>query len=135
MKTILAIEDEPSILENILETLAFGGFSAVGAANGLIGVHLARQHLPNLILCDALMPELDGYHVLLDLRSDPATASIPFIFLTARVEREAVQQALASGADGYLTKPFTVSELLVAVTAGLERHAAIVPEHEKKVED
>jgi two-component system sensor histidine kinase/response regulator len=132
---ILAIEDEPSILENVLETLELGGFKALGAPDGLAGLELARQHLPDLIISDVMMPGMDGYDVLLALRSEAATASIPFIFLTARAERAAVRQAMEFGADDYLVKPFTTSELLVAVTSRLTRHAGIAQEQQDKLKD
>src|SRR5258708_4226966 len=135
MTTILAIEDDPAILENILETLETDNFTTLGAENGRVGVEKARQHLPDLIVSDIMMPELDGYDVLLNLRGDPATASIPFIFLTARTDRAAVRQGMEFGADDYLTKPFTPSELLAAVTARLERQIAIVSEQKKKMEE
>lgn len=135
MTTILAIEDEPSILENILETLELGEFKALGAENGLIGVQMAREHRPDLIISDITMPEMDGYDVLAELRSDPDTATIPFIFLTARTEREAMRQAFEFGADDYLSKPFSPSDLLVAVTARLNRHSTIVQEQQQKLNE
>jgi two-component system sensor histidine kinase/response regulator len=135
MTTVLAIEDEPAILENILETLEFGAFTALGAKNGLVGVNMARQHLPDLIVSDIMMPEMDGYAVLNELRNDPTTASIPFIFLTAKTERESIRHAMQIGADDYLTKPFTPSELLVAINSRLERHTRIVEEQQQKLKE
>ena len=135
MTTILAIEDEPAILENILETLEFGDFKGIGAPNGLIGVAMAREHLPDLVLCDIMMPELNGYDVLLQLRGDPTTASIPFIFLSAKAEREAQRQGMEYGADDFVTKPFTPAELLVAINTRLERRSTIVQEQEGKLQD
>src|SRR5262249_41917783 len=135
MTTILKLEDDQSMRDNILETLELGEFKALGAENGLIGVRMAREHHPDLIISDITMPEMDGYDVLAELRSDPATASIPFIFLTARTEREAVRQAFEFGADDYLSKPFTPSDLLVAVTARLSRHSTIVQEQQQKLNE
>jgi DNA-binding response OmpR family regulator len=121
MTTILVIEDEATILENILETLEFGEFTAFGAQDGQTGIKLARLHLPDLILSDIMLPEMDGYQVLAELRSDPTTASIPFIFMSAMTDRETSRQAMERGANGYLTKPFTPAELLIAVRTGLDR--------------
>jgi CheY-like chemotaxis protein len=87
MKKILVVEDAHSLRKDILEMLGFEGFEAIGAENGLVGVQKAREHLPDLIICDIMMPELDGYGVLEELRKDPVTATIPFIFLTARTDR------------------------------------------------
>jgi len=131
MKKILVIEDTPSLREGILEVLHTGGFEVVGAENGRIGVQLAREYRPDLIICDVMMPELDGYHVLAALRQDPTTATIPFIFLPSRGAREDIRQGMGIGADDYLTKPFKIEELLSAVRTRLERQAAV----SKKFED
>lgn len=120
MTKILAIEDEVPILENIIETLEIEGFEVYGAPNGHAGIQMARKHLPDLIICDIMMPELDGYGVLLELRSDMLTATTPFIFLTARADRAAMRQGMELGADDYLTKPFTAAELMAAVSARLK---------------
>jgi two-component system, sensor histidine kinase and response regulator len=132
---ILVIEDERLIRETIMETLELANLQTIGAANGLMGIHLAREHLPDLIISDITMPDLDGYSVLQDLRSDAETALIPFIFLTARADKSAVRAGMDLGADDYLTKPFTAEELLAAVASRLERQAAIASHHEKKLED
>lgn len=112
---ILVIEDEELIRESILHLLNTRGFNAIGAADGSIGVRLAKEFVPDLILCDVRMPGLDGYEVLKALRSDPITATVPFIFLTA----QAIQAELYVGqqlvADGYLAKPFAVDALLEAI--------------------
>ncbi len=135
MTTILVIEDEAPILENILEVLEIKNYQGIAATNGREGVELARQYLPDLIVCDIMMPELDGYGVLLNLRTDPATSSIPFIFLTARSDRPAIRYGMELGADDYLTKPFTPPELLSAVGTRLERRVAVAREYEKKMDD
>jgi CheY-like chemotaxis protein len=120
MNKILVIDDnEPSRI-NILELLEAEGFEAVGAANGRIGLNLARTDLPNLVICDIVMPGLDGYGVLSELRRDPRTATIPFIFLTASADRCDLRQVMSLGADGYLTKPFTRAELLQALAVQLK---------------
>ncbi|MBW4574021.1 MAG: EAL domain-containing protein [Aphanothece sp. CMT-3BRIN-NPC111] len=125
MTKILVIEDEKSVRENILEVLDAEGFEAVGAENGRIGVQLASEHIPHLILCDVMMPEIDGYGVLEALRQDPATATIPFIFMTAKATKADLRQGMELGADDYLTKPFTISELLGAIATRLRKQAAI----------
>jgi DNA-binding response OmpR family regulator len=121
--TILVIEDQPKILENVLETLEIEGFQVYGVSNGMAGVQLARAYLPDLILCDIMMPGMDGYAVLMELQNNAETSAIPFIFLTARTDRDSQRQGMELGADDYLTKPFTRSELLAAITARLQKQA------------
>jgi diguanylate cyclase (GGDEF)-like protein len=126
MKTILVIEDERSIRDNLLKILSYSGFRAIAAENGLDGVYIAKTHVPDLIVCDILMPELDGYGVLTELLKDPGTAKIPFIFLSAKADRSDTRVGMNLGADDYLTKPFSSDELIEAVSARLEKQAAIV---------
>ncbi|MCB9450813.1 MAG: response regulator [Anaerolineaceae bacterium] len=121
MNKILIIEDEDAIRTNFGEILEFQGFYPMGAENGAIGVEMAKQYLPDLIVCDITMPVLDGYGVLLQLRSDPVTANIPFIFMTARADRPFVRHGMELGADDYLTKPCSGAELVAAVNARLDR--------------
>lgn len=121
IKKILVIEDETAVRENILELLDAEGFDPIGAENGRLGVQLALESVPDLILCDVMMPEVDGYGVLNALRSDTVTATIPFIFLTAKSTKADVRQGMDLGADDYLTKPFTRSELLGAIATRLEK--------------
>ncbi len=125
MKTILAIEDEPQVRANIEQILELGGFRALSADNGQQGLDLARQQLPDAIICDIAMPELDGYQVLAALRADPATCIIPLIFLTAHSERQDMRRGMQLGADDYLTKPFTPEELLDAVDARMQRQDTV----------
>lgn len=134
MKKILVIEDEKLILENILETLDLEGFEAVGAPNGLLGVEKAYEFMPDLIICDIMMPEMDGYGVLLELRSNPQLSLTPFIFLTARSERADMRYGMELGADDYITKPFLPSELLAAVNMRFEKQAAITGQFTEKIE-
>ena len=121
MKKILVVEDEQDIREDILKMLGYEGFEAIGAENGRAGVLLARQQHPDLIICDIIMPGLNGYQVLSILRGIPATMTIPFIFLTAKATRDDMRKGMRLGADDYLSKPFTISELLAAIQARLER--------------
>jgi diguanylate cyclase (GGDEF)-like protein len=125
MKTILVIEDEEFVRENILELLDAEGFEAFGAENGKIGFELAKVKVPDLILCDVMMPGLDGYGVLTALRQDSVLASIPFIFLTAKASKSDLRQGMELGADDYLTKPFTRAELLGAIGTRLKKQAAV----------
>jgi DNA-binding response OmpR family regulator len=125
MTRILVIEDAASLRSDIVEMLGFEGYEVQGAENGRAGVEAARQFHPDLIISDIMMPLLDGYGVLAELREDPQTATIPFIFLTARTDRMDVRQGMTLGADDYVTKPFTIAELMSAVRARLHKHAAI----------
>jgi CheY-like chemotaxis protein len=119
MTKILVIEDEETVRENILELLDAEGFEALAAENGRIGLELAKRYLPDLILCDVRMPELDGYGVLTALRSEVTTTEIPFMFLTAKAAKTDLSYGLELGATAYITKPFTLSELLDAIAQAL----------------
>jgi DNA-binding NarL/FixJ family response regulator len=121
MAKILVIEDEPEMRRNLLTILKLEKFNASGAENGRSGVELARREKPDLILCDVMMPELDGYGVLQALRDDPATLTTPFIFLTAKGEKPDIRAGMNLGADDYLTKPVGKADLLNAITARLRR--------------
>lgn len=120
MTKILVIEDEETVRENILELLDAEGFEALAAENGRIGLELAQQQIPDLILCDVRMPELDGHGVLTALQAQPITASIPFMFLTAKAATTDLSKGLELGASAYITKPFTLTELLNAITDRIE---------------
>ncbi len=135
MKRILVIEDEPAIRHAVVDILESGNFQIVEAENGLVGVRAAREHLPDLIICDIMMPRLDGYGVLEELSQDPATATIPLIFLTARADRAALRRGMDLGADDYLTKPFSHDELLQAVDTRLAKQARVMSKFEKKLDD
>lgn len=121
MKTILLIEDDTDMRENTAEILELANYTVLRAENGKRGVELARRTPPDLVLCDIMMPELDGYGVLHLLGRDPATAEVPFIFLSAKAERSDVRKGMELGADDYLTKPFEESELLNAIEGRLKR--------------
>jgi DNA-binding NarL/FixJ family response regulator len=123
MKKILVIEDEPEMRRNLLTILKLEKFFALGAENGRVGVELAKKEKPDMILCDVMMPELDGYGVLQALREDPAMVTIPFIFLTAKGEKRDVRSGMNLGADDYLTKPVAKADLLGAINARLARQA------------
>ncbi len=121
MKTILIIEDNTDIRESTAEILELAGYQVYQAENGKTGVDLAYQQKPNVILCDIMMPELDGYGVLYMLSKNPETTSIPFIFLTAKAERVDFRKGMEMGADDYLTKPFDDIELLNAIESRLDK--------------
>ncbi|MBP0027923.1 EAL domain-containing protein [Roseofilum sp. Guam] len=125
MVCILVIEDNPEIISNVVEFLEAEDFETLSAENGRIGLELAFAHRVDLILCDVMMPELDGYGVLNALRQNPATATTPFVFLTAKGERQDLRTGMNLGADDYLIKPFTPDELLEAIAARLSRSAQL----------
>lgn len=127
MKRILIIEDEAQTRRNMATILRMEGYEPVLAADGREGIEAARHERPALILCDVMMPALDGHSVLAVLREDAATAHIPFIFLTARGERADVRTGMNLGADDYLTKPVTARELIAAVEARLARESQRPP--------
>lgn len=121
MKKILVIEDEPEMRRNLTTILRLEEFHPLAAENGRVGVELATKEKPGLILCDVMMPVLDGYGVLQALRDNPDTASIPFIFLTAKGEKIDVRSGMNLGADDYLTKPVAKADLLKAIRSRLQR--------------
>lgn len=121
VKTVLIIEDNQDIRENTAEILQLADYTVYTAENGKKGVELAQNHLPDIILCDIMMPELDGYGVLYMLNKNEQTANIPFIFLTAKAERSDLRKGMELGADDYLTKPFDDMELLHAIETRLQK--------------
>ncbi len=118
---VLLIEDEISVRENLSDLLEAEGFETITAANGKVGIDLAISQVPDIILCDLMMPEIDGYGVLERLRQEILTATIPFIFITAKSTRRDVRKGMDLGADDYLTKPFTRAELLGAINSRLDK--------------
>lgn len=119
MTKILVIEDQPEVRLNVEDILTLEDYDVVAAVDGEEGLNLAKQLLPDLILCDVMMPKLTGFEVLQALRQDPKTATIPFILLTAKADHAAVRQGMTLGADDYLTKPFSLDDLLQAINARL----------------
>ncbi len=122
MIRILVIEDEPRVRANLATILRFEGYEVVEAGDGEEGLRRARECSPALILCDVMMPRVDGHQVLRALRAEPATRAIPFVFLTARGAIHELREGMTLGADDYLIKPVNREDLLAAVTTRLERH-------------
>lgn len=131
---ILVIEDDVKVQDNLVDILELEGFETIAAGNGLHGIQLAKSEHPDLIICDVMMPELDGYGVLEQLRHDQATVTIPFIFLTAKADRPDLRQGMELGADDYLTKPFTPTELRQAIATRLEKHAVVTRQYQQEHE-
>lgn len=125
MKTILLIEDDPVLRENTQELIELSGYSVSAASNGKIGVAQAIKLKPDLIVCDIMMPELDGYGVIESLSKNDNTRQIPFIFLSAKTERQDIRKGMNLGADDYITKPFTEDELMSAIESRLAKMAIL----------
>ena len=124
MDTVLLIEDNKDIRENMAEILELAGYKVLLGSNGKEGAGLAMQHKPDIIVCDIMMPELDGYGVIHLLQKNEGTKHIPFIFLTAKTERTEIRKGMELGADDYITKPFEGTELLNAIATRLKKAAA-----------
>lgn len=121
MKTVLLIEDNADIRENMSEILDLSGYKTITAPDGKQGVAAAMESTPDIIICDIMMPELDGYGVIHMLQKNPDTQHIPFIFLTAKAERAEIRKGMELGADDYITKPFNGTELLNAIESRLRK--------------
>ena len=134
MKKILVVEDTKSVREEIVTILQFENFDVLEAENGLIGLNIAKKFLPDLIVCDVLMPELDGFGLLSKLRDDSTTSTIPFIFLTAKAAKEDWRGGMELGADDYIIKPFTPEELVSSIRTRLDKHDALSRQNESKFE-
>lgn len=131
MKKVLLIEDNVDVRELSADILELKNYKVATAENGRIGVEKAKQFQPDIIVCDIMMPELDGYEVLQKLSEDPITASIPFIFLTAKSEKSDMRKGMNLGADDYLVKPFENHELLDAVACRLKKNNFLKKEFSK----
>jgi YesN/AraC family two-component response regulator len=122
---IIVIEDDITTQNLFVECLKEEGFETIGASNGIDGIKKVQQNLPDLVICDIMMPDTDGYDVLTALQEDPVTAIIPFIFLTGCDKKTDLRRGMELGADDYLTKPLTVQDLLKAITARLSKQAIV----------
>jgi len=125
MRKVLLIEDNEEMRENTSEILSFAGYKVVSASDGKAGVDMAKKEKPDLVICDIMMPGLDGYGVLQSLAKEPETAGIPFIFLTAKAERTDMRKGMNMGADDYLIKPFDETELISALEMRLKRSSIL----------
>ena len=125
MKKVLFIEDDTVVRENTAELLELAEYNVITAANGKSGLATARQELPDIVICDIMMPEMDGYGVLQALSEDPKTRHIPFIFLSAKTEHKDIRRGMDLGADDYLTKPFEEEELISAIESRLAKVAIL----------
>jgi len=136
MKKILIIEDEIPVLENLAELIEeVPEYTVLTASDGIKGLELAMEHIPDLILCDIMMPEIDGYEVLSTIKKNEATSTIPFIFLTARSEKEDMRHGMELGADDFLTKPFTYKEVFKAIDSRLSKTEQIMSKSEKQLNE
>lgn len=133
MTTILVIEDEVTILESLVDILEVSQFEVITADHGVLGLELVKQHKPDLILCDIMMPILDGYGVLDTLNQDPELSMIPFIFLTAKADRTDMRMGIKMGADDYLTKPIRRVELLEAIATQLKKRGMVENQIKQKL--
>ncbi|OSY89281.1 transcriptional regulator [Tenacibaculum holothuriorum] len=135
MKRILLIEDDITLRENTAELLELSDYEVVTASNGKIGVEKAQIELPDIIICDIMMPEMDGYGVIQELSQNTSTQFIPFIFLSAKTERSDVRKGMDLGADDYITKPFTEDELVSAIESRLAKAAILKEQRQTNFEE
>ncbi|MEM1093786.1 MAG: response regulator [Bacteroidota bacterium] len=135
MKTILVIEDQEHIRENLMWLLEAEGYNVLTAPNGRIGLATALEHLPDLVICDVMMPEMTGHEVIAGLRANAATKSTPFVFLTAKAEKADLREGMTLGADDYLTKPFTADEVLTAIDTRLQKQAENEEEVRSRIDE
>jgi DNA-binding response OmpR family regulator len=135
MTKILIVEDEKEIRENIAQILQLNDYETISADNGKTALELAIKYLPDLIVSDIMMPYMDGYEFLENLRKIDKISSIPCIFVTAKVEKRDIRQGMQLGADDYLTKPFTPEELLNSITSRLARHQHIKKKFDIQLEE
>src|SRR5437868_1423756 len=133
MKRILIIDDEDWLREMVQMALAQRGYDVIQAANGASGVEVAQKELPDLILCDVNMDQMDGYGTLSALRNQPSTAPIPFILMTGLADNAGMRHGMELGADDYLPKPFTTDALYAAVDARLKKSQTVRDEAETKL--
>jgi PAS domain S-box-containing protein len=126
MKKILIVEDDSMLRETTSEFLEGEGYQLIQAENGLNGIKKAMEEIPDLILCDIALPQLDGYQVYKTLQQNPSTELVPFIFLTAKTEKEDIRAGMHLGADDYITKPFDFDELLTAIQTRLDKYQKII---------
>ncbi|MGF1589053.1 MAG: response regulator transcription factor [Pleurocapsa sp.] len=132
MTKILVIEDELFVRENIVDLLEAEEFEVFSTENGILGILWAQENLPDLVICDVMMPEINGHDVLAEMRDLPDTELTPFIFLTAMADKDDIRHGMELGADDYLTKPFTREELLTAITSRLLKQAKLMKQYNEE---
>ncbi|WP_019505824.1 response regulator transcription factor [Pleurocapsa sp. PCC 7319] len=132
MTKILVIEDELFVRENIVELLEAEDFAVFSTENGILGILWAQENIPDLVICDVMMPEMNGYEVLSEMRELPMTSLTPFIFLTAMSDKGDIRQGMELGADDYLTKPFTREELLGAIHTRLAKQEKLRQQYDRE---
>jgi PAS domain S-box-containing protein len=130
MSKVLIIEDDLNLQRTTCEFLQEEGYTVISASNGIEGIQYAVEELPDIILCDIAMPKLNGYEVFKFLSENSSTSSIPFVFLTAKTEKEDVRTGMQLGADDYITKPFDFDELITAIKVRIEKHNKIILNYE-----
>ncbi len=135
MKTVLLIEDDSALRENTAELLELAGYTVFTAPNGKIGIEKAKTENPNVIVCDIMMPEIDGYGVLQAVSLEEKTKHIPFIFLSAKTEHKEIRRGMDMGADDYLTKPFDEEELMSAIESRLAKATILAMQNESRAEN
>ena len=133
MSTILIIEDEQEIRDNLVDLLEAAEYDTLVASDGTDGLEKARNHLPDLILCDVMMPHVDGFDVVESVRSHEALSATPFIFLTAKSTGQDLRRGMTTGADDYLTKPFKATELFAAIESRMERFDRLQDNQEQRL--
>ncbi|MFL1896242.1 response regulator [Aquimarina sp. 2-A2] len=134
MKTILLIEDDAALRENTAELLELSNYKVITAPNGTIGIQKAKEVFPDIVVCDIMMPEIDGYGVLESLSKDDKTRNIPFIFLSAKTEHKEIRKGMDLGADDYLTKPFDEEDLLSAIESRLAKSVLLNQDRDQEEE-
>ena len=132
MTKILVIEDELFVRENIVDLLEAEDFDVFSTENGILGILWAQENLPDLVICDVMMPEINGHDVLAEMRQIPETSLTPFIFLTAMADKGDIRHGMELGADDYLTKPFTRGELLSAINSRLAKQAKLMEQYDRE---
>ncbi len=132
MSKILVIEDELFVRENIVDLLEAEDFEVFSTENGILGILWAQENLPDLVICDVMMPVISGHEVLAEMQELPATALTPFIFLTAMADKGDIRRGMELGADDYLTKPFTREELLTAIESRLLKQAKLMKQYNEE---
>ena len=132
MTKILVIEDELFVRENIVELLEAEDFEVFSTENGILGILWAQDNRPDLVICDVMMPEINGYDVLAEMRQLPTTSLIPFMFLTAMADKGDIRYGMELGADDYLIKPFTRTELLNAINARLAKQEKLMKQYNEE---